>query len=161
MDSTTTTILAAKLLSTTLALTAAGYGLSSSQNAVPRLYQEPVRTSTSIFAHTFYTGAKFAVPTSIGSILASAYLAYVLPEQRALWATSAGLMLATMPWTRFVMFPGIFRLIAMSKDEKLCEESEGTREHIGLLKAWVAQNYVRAGAFFAGGVVGMWAVLRA
>lgn len=158
---TPTTILAAKFLSTTLALTAAGYGLNSSQNTVPRLYREPVRTGTAIFAHTFYTGATFAVPTSIGSILASSYLAYMLPEQRALWASAAGVILATMPLTRFVMFPGIFRLIAMSKDEKMCEESEGMREHVGLLKAWVGQNYLRASMFFAGGVVGMWAILTA
>lgn len=160
MDSTTA-ILTAKLLATALALTAAGYSFNSSQNAVPLLYREPIRTSTSIFARTFFAGATFAVPTSLGSVLASSYLAYALPSQRSLWATSAGLVLATMPLTRLVMWPGIMRLIAISRDEKLEEEVEGTGEHIGLLKAWVRQNYLRASLYFAGGMVGLWAVVTA
>lgn len=158
MDSQTP-IFAAKLISTTLALATSGYGFNSSQNTVPRFYQEPAKLSTSVFAHTFYTGAKFVVPTSIASIAASSYLAVVLPEQRALWATSAGLVLATLPLTRVVMYPGIQRLIAISEDTSLCEESEKSRQHVRLLKAWVGQNYFRASLFLAGGLVGMLAIL--
>jgi len=154
-------ILLAKFAATSLALVTAGYGINSSQNTLPRLYSEPARLSTSLFTHTFHAGAKFVLPASVTSMLASSYLAWALPEQRekALWAMSAGFVLSTLGWTRLVMYPGIMRLIAISEDSKLYEKAEGSREHIKLLKAWETQNYVRAGLFFAGGAVALWSGL--
>ncbi|KAM0707690.1 hypothetical protein Q7P35_004337 [Cladosporium inversicolor] len=154
-------LLAAKAISIPLALIASGYGICASHNIVPRLYPEPVGVATPIFAHVFYTGGSFVVPTALTSVLASAYLAYHLPRQRRLWTIAAGSTLLTLAWTRIVMIPGIDRLIAISLDAALQAKSEASGEHLPLLKAWVTQNYVRSAMFFVGGVSGLWASLTA
>jgi hypothetical protein len=151
--------LAAKAVAIPLSLIASGYGICASHNIVPRLYPEPVSVATPIFAHVFFTGGSFVVPTALTSVLASAYLAYSLPRQRRLWTIAAGSTLLTLVWTRIVMIPGINRLIAISLDAALQAKSEASGEHLPLLKAWVVQNYVRSAMFFVGGFAGLWASL--
>ena len=154
-------LLAAKAISVPLALIASGYSIAASQNILPRLYPEPVGVATPIFAHVFYAGGAFIVPTAVTSALASAYLAYTLPRQRRLWTLAATSTLLSLVLTRVVMLPGINRLIAISVDAGLQAKSEASGEHLRLLKAWVAQNYVRSAMFFAGGFAGLWASLTA
>jgi hypothetical protein len=143
-------LLVAKAVSIPLALIASGYGICASHNIVPRLYPEPVSVATPIFAHVFFTGGSFVVPTALTSVLASAYLAYSMPRQRRLWTIAAGSTLLTLAWTRFV-----------SLDAALQAKSEASGEHLPLLKAWVVQNYVRSAMFFVGGFAGLWASLTA
>lgn len=150
---------AARLTSIPLAFIAAGYGIMASHNVLPRLSQEKPQVSTPLFAHVFRAGGKFIVPTGLLSTAASAYLAYVLPEERQLWSTAALFTLGTLPWTRLVMFSGILRLIAISESEKEAHKCEGSGEHVYLMKRWMFQNYIRASMFGVAGFFGLWAVL--
>ncbi|KAM0723649.1 hypothetical protein Q7P37_000637 [Cladosporium fusiforme] len=154
-------LLSAKLISVPLAFIATGYGICASHNIVPRLYPEPVAIATPIFSHVFYTGGSFVVPAGLTSTLASAYLAWQIPSQRRLWTLAAVGTLATLPWTRLWMFPGIVRLIDISTDATLQAQSTASGEHIELLKQWVTQNYIRAAMFAVGGFSGLWASLTA
>ncbi|KAK6439425.1 hypothetical protein LTR95_004373 [Oleoguttula sp. CCFEE 5521] len=154
MDSPTA-LVTAKMIAIPLALTSAGYGFSASQNTVPRLYKEPAKTATSIFAHVFHTGGQFVVPSTLLSVASSAFLAYSIPRQRQVWGTVAVTTLAALPWTWVVMMPGIKRLLAISEDEKLQHKCGGSGEHTYLLKKWVGQNYVRASFFLIAGLIGL------
>lgn len=162
MDSSTA-LTSAKLISVPLTLMAAGYGICASHNIVPRLYPEPAGTATSIFTHVFYTGGSIVVPTGITSALASAYLAYNSSNssQRKLWIGAATGTLLTLPWTRLWMYPGIMRLIAISKDAALQSKSAASGEHVTLLRKWAVENYVRSAMFLAGGFAGLWASVAA
>jgi hypothetical protein len=150
---------AAKTTSISLAFIATGYGISASQNVLPRLYREKPQVSTPIFAHVFRAGGRFIVPTTLLSSAASLYLAYAIPEQRQLWTTVAISTLAGLPWTRLVMYKGIRRLIDISESEKECHKCEGSGEHVYLMERWTFQNYVRASMFALAGFSGLWAVL--
>lgn len=147
----------AQLLSTTSSLLVAGYTLGFSQNGVSELYDERPQISTPIFTRIFYAGGRVAAPLSISSLLSSAYLAYVIPEKRKLWATAAALILAIRFGTEYVMMPGIKRLIAISEDEEVQEKTEQTLEHRQLMIRWVKQNYLRSTAALVSGLVGLWA----
>nr|OQO11973.1 hypothetical protein B0A51_17083 [Rachicladosporium sp. CCFEE 5018] len=160
MDSPTA-LLTAKMIAIPLALTSAGYGINASQNTVPRLYKEPAKIATSIFAHVFHTGAYFVVPSTLLSVAASTFLAYSIPRQRQVWGTVAVMTLAALPWTRLVMMPGISRLLAISEDEAAQHKCGGSGEHTYLLKKWVGQNYIRASFFLIAGLTGLWASLEA
>lgn len=155
-----TLLTAAKLTSITLSLLTSGYGLFASQNILPRLLSESPRVSTPLFAHIFRAGGIFVVPLSMTSTAASAYLAYALPLERNAWGAAALAALATMPWTGLVMLPGITRLIEISRDEGLQGKSEGSGEHLGLLRAWTKQNYIRATMLMVAGLVGLANVVK-
>lgn len=69
---------------------------------------------------------------------------------------AAVLVVLSQPWTAVVMLGGIRRLLELSEGAgKVGTEAEVS----GLLRAWVGQNWVRAGVNCASGAVGLWAVL--
>lgn len=154
-----TTIQAAKLLSIPLAFGLAGYGVSTSQNCIPHLYDKPASISTSIFAHVFHDGATVVIPSAIVSAVASAYLAYTLPDERLLWTVASTTPIATLAYTSILMMPDIQRLLSISQSNVELEKVERNREHVALLKKWAAHNHVRAAMYFTGGMCGLLAVV--
>ena len=90
-------------------------------------------------------------------LLASAYLAYFIPEKRKLWIVAADMAIGELAWTRFVMFPGIQRISAISEDEKVQKKCEQTLEHRQLMTTWAKQNFVRTAFAIVGGMAGLWA----
>ena len=100
------------------------------------------------------------VPGAVISTLASGYLAYALPEQRVLFATAAGLVLCPPIFTRVVMNEGIKRLLEISRNAVEQQKAEQSGEVAKLLKAWVVQNWVRAGLSFGAGLVAFLAIHR-
>lgn len=159
---TSTAIHYAKLVSFPTAFFLSGYSLSYSQCTVPQLYDVRPQISTPIFKNVFYGGASVVVPGALLSSAASAFLAYAVPEHRRVWASAAAAVLFTQPWTALVMMPGIKRLLEISEANAAVQSKvEQTLEHRQLLKTWVAQNFLRAGLYFVGGLAGMYATLVA
>lgn len=154
-------IATAKLISIPTAFLLSGYMTSASQNSVPLLYNQPASVSTRIFDGVYHRGAALVIPGSIISAAASAYLAYVLPSQRTLHVANAALTVGVLPFTAAVMMKGIHRLMDVSKDATEQEKAGQSGEVLRLLKAWDAQNAVRAAMCFAGGIAGLWAVMTA
>lgn len=154
-----TAIQAAKLTSIPVAFVLAGYGYCASHNSVPQLYDKSPSISTPIFTQVYRVGAGVVVPGAALSAAASAYLAYAIPAQRALWAVASASTIGALPFTAIVMMPGIKRLIAMSESSAEQENTARTGEHVELLKKWAAQNYVRGSLFLMGAMIGLVAVV--
>lgn len=153
-------ILTANLLAIPVAFLTSGYLTSASQNPLPLLYTQPPSISTPIFAGVYYRGAALIIPTTLISSAAFAYLAYGIPAQRTVYSTAAAAVFVILPMTKIVMFPGIHRLIEISKQSGVEQEKAGqSGEVLRLLKVWNAQNCVRAAFTLAGGVAGLWAVM--
>lgn len=149
----------ALFLSPAAALFQAGYGLAFSQNAIPQLYDLPPHQSTPLFRRIFEAGGKIAVPMSLTSAAAAAYLARLCtsPTQRKMYIFAALFSILPMPYTGLVMMPGIKRLIAISESPEAQEKSEQDLEHRQLLRGWVIHNYVRTVMYVVGGGLGLWA----
>ena len=126
---------------------------------MPHIYDQPASMNTPIFSKVFHDGATVVAPSAIASAAASAYLAYTLPEERYLWTVAATTPLSTLAYTGLVMMPGIQRLLTISESSVEQEKVEKTKEHVDLLKAWTAHNYLRAALYFAGGMCGLVAVV--
>lgn len=120
----------------------------------------PPSVSTPIFAGVYYHGAAFVIPTALVSSAAYAYLAYSIPAERTIYAAAASAVLVNIPLTGIVMMPGIKRLIEVSKQGASEQAKAGqSGEVLRLLKAWNAQNVVRAVLTFAAGVAGLSAAM--
>lgn len=153
-------ILIAKLIAIPTAFLLTGYQSSFSQNTLPLIYNQPASVSTPIFSGVYYSGAAFVLPTNVLSTAAFAYLAYAIPAQRATYGAAGAAVFAILPWTIMIMSPGIDRLIAVSKGTAAEQQKAGENgEVVKLLKAWTAQNWVRVGMTFAGGVAGLYAAV--
>ncbi len=150
-----TIIQAVKLLDIPIAFGIAGYAFSASQVCMPLIYDKPASISVPMFAKFFSNGATVAIPSAVISVLASGYLAYSLPNQRLLWTVASTAPLCSLPYTGLVMAPGIQRLLTISESTVEQEKAEKSGEHVGLLKAWTAHNYVRAVLYFTGAMCGL------
>ncbi|KAF2164759.1 hypothetical protein M409DRAFT_24664 [Zasmidium cellare ATCC 36951] len=139
----------------------AGYSFAASQNTLPHLFALRPQTSIPIFTRVFHDGGKIAIPASLISGLMSLYVALwcTSSRQRVLFTLAGLCAWATAPWTGFVMWPGIKRLMEMEGDERAMEKSEQTLEHVQLLRAWVRGNWVRTGAYAVSGGLGLWAAV--
>ena len=155
MDSTPV-IFTVKLASIIPSLMLAGYTVAR-YGYISRLYDERPQISTSLFKTSFRHSGKWAVPMCQFMLLASAYLAYFIPEKRKLWIVAADMAIGELVWTRFAMFPGIQRIIAISEDEKVQKKCEQTLEHRQLMTTWAKQNFVRTAFAVVGGMAGLWA----
>jgi hypothetical protein len=83
-----------------------------SQNVIPHLYNQPAPITTPIFDKIFHKGGTTIMPIATVAIATNCYLAYQsdgLP--RRLHGTAAALIFASLPLTKFVMMPGISRII--------------------------------------------------
>lgn len=155
-----TAIQTAKLIAVPLPLILAGYSFTLSQNAVPALYDQSAEASTPVFKAISAAAGSIVVPGTLLSTAASAYLAYVLPDQRNLWTTAAAALFALTPYTALRVFPGSAnRLIKISGDKALQGKASANLEHRQLMQKWVRQNYVRVALMVIAGVAGLQATL--
>lgn len=153
--------IAAKLVAISTAFMMAGYGINASQSSVPMLYNQPTSVSLPLFTSIFYKGAAVMSPAAVISSGASAYLAYLYPQQRQMWATAGALVFAIGPFTQFVMLNGIHRLIHVSESSSVEQDkAQKSGEVLRLLKAWTMQNWMRVGLNFTGGFIGLWTALN-
>lgn len=150
-----------KLIAVPLPFVLAGYSLGFSQNSVPTLYDAPAHISTPAFKRIFTDGATVIVPSALISIASAGYLAYMIPEQRNIWATAAVACAIPGPWTTFVMGSGIKRLMEISGDKGKQAKATANLEARQLLIRWVKQNYVRAACFLVAGVAAVRGTLAA
>ncbi|KAK5175724.1 uncharacterized protein LTR77_000863 [Saxophila tyrrhenica] len=149
----------ATFLSFPPALILTGYTLSFSHSTVPALYDHKPQQTTPIF-RLLSTHSSALIPTlTLLSTSASAYLAYVLPEQRREWTTAAAAMFLTVPWRALMMGKGEKRLVEISKEERVRAKSEMTLEHRQLMIRWVKMNWVNVVLGAVSGVTGLMAVV--
>ena len=158
---TTTIATVAKITSISASFGLAGYSFCCSQNFLGGIlkYNPPAGISTQLFSHVFHEGGAVVLPASLLAATGAGYLAYTKPDQRAFWTTNAVCVLLPLPWTRLYMFPGIQRLLEISRSAIEQEKVTQSGEHIGLLKAWVWQNYMRAASHFVGGMAALLATV--
>lgn len=142
MDSATTTK-TLQALSTGVGLTFAGFSFAASYLAIEPIIALSPTESTSTFAYIFYEGGKFALPACIGGAAFNVACAVRLPRQRVRHSVAAALLLGVLAFTRIVMFPGITRMISISKMNAALAVTTAD-EVASLLRAWKWQNYARA-----------------
>lgn len=157
MDST----LAAQIISISSAFFLGSYNTTFSQNVIPHLYTLPASITAPIFDKIFHKGGQTIMPIATVAIAANCYLAYRSDDtsSRQLYGTAAALIFASLPLTRFVMMPGISRLIAVGRDISLQGDKRIDAEVVRLLKSWVAQNYFRGSLHLTAGLLGLFAAL--
>jgi hypothetical protein len=155
------TTLFTAMTSVTTNLLMSGYMFSASEVTLPLLYPLPASTTTPLFHGVYHRGAAMVIPGTLISTIASAYLAYNANATsiRNLYAASASIVFAMLPFTATVMMPGIHRLIHISSaDSKEQEKLQHSGEVTKLLKAWAFQNWVRVGMSAASGMLSLYAV---
>lgn len=108
----------ATLLGITSSFLLSGINIGTSLLFVPHLFTLPTETSTKIFDKLFDDGAKAVVPLAAASIASFAYLAYETPLRRSELAVAAGLVGATLVWTRVVVMPVNERLIEIARGKE-------------------------------------------
>jgi len=137
-----------------------GYSFASSQNFLPLIFDQPAKIAAPVFSGVFHRGGNVMIPLTSVTAAAFAYLAYRRPAQRVLYASASALTIGFLPWTRIVMYPGIQRLLEISKSSQVqMNAADASGETLSLLKAWYNQNYVRASMAFVGGMAGLFAAL--
>lgn len=169
MADTTSTALrsTASLVGITSTLIISGFNISTSYLFVPHLYKLDKQASARIFDRLYHDGLKAVVPLAAAGILSFSYLSYTSPSpspsyppvggvlgtgwgKRHAFAAAAGLVVATLAWTRVVIMPVNERLISIAREVGAKDKvSAGDVE--ALLRRWWWMNYVRgAGALVAG-----------
>lgn len=167
----TTALSTAQAIGIGFPFAASGFYFCSSFVAVPNLYSLPNTTSTPIFRNIFLTGSKAIVPLVAIPAVANAYLAYSAQKSGShiaggengnaglLYGASAVGILFPVIFTVAVMKKGINRLVTIGEAGAAEQEKVSRAAVRGLLEAWVAQNYVRAGVSLAAGVLSAVATL--
>ena len=153
MDNTSI-LRATSLVGFSSSLFLSGIYFTSSQVALPILYGLPVATSTAGFSTLYYRGFAVVGPLVALSSTCSGISAYLDSHKRVGYAIAGIATFATLPWTRFVMWNGIQRLLAISADVKLQEKVQ-VADVEKLLDQWGWMNFLRAGMAGVGGVVAL------
>ena len=153
MDNTTL-LRTTSLVGLTSSLFLSGIYFCSTQLALPLLSKLPIGTSTPRFAQLYHSGAAVVGPLVALSSLSFGTAAYLDSKKRTQYAIASAVVFASLPWTRFVMWSCIQRLIAISEDVKLQEKVSAT-EVEGLFGQWGWMNLVRSGMAGVGGVLGL------
>jgi hypothetical protein len=153
--------LVAQLVSISSAFFLGSYNTTFFQNVIPHLYTLPSSISAPLFDKIFHKGGQTIMPIATVAIAANCYLAYQSDDKssRQLHGTAAALIFASLPLTKFVMMPGISRLIAVGRDVTLQGDKRIDAEVVRLLKSWVAQNYFRGSLHLTAGLLGLFATL--
>lgn len=100
------------------------------------------------------------MPIATVAIAANCYLAYNSEgAERKLYGSAAVLVFASLPLTKFVMMPGISRLIEVGRSAALQGKSGVDAEVTQLLESWVKQNYFRGSLHLTAGLLGLFAAL--
>lgn len=154
------------LVGITSAMVLSGINIGTSLLFMPHLTALPIDTSAKIFDKLFHDGAKAVVPLAAASILSFTYLAYDTVPKRSEFAGAAGLVVATLLWTRVVVMPVNDRLIAIARGNAEARIGGGSRvagggrsEVEALLGSWKWMNYVRGFAALGAGLLALGAVL--
>jgi hypothetical protein len=157
MDSTTTTSLHA--LGVTASLILSGIATGSSLLTLPILYRLPSATAVDIWSEFFNRGFAIIVPLNIAGTAGLATAAYLDESKRKALATAAVLVVGTLAWTSIVMAGGINRLLLLNGNAAELQRA-GSSEVVDLLKAWSWQNGVRAVMYTAGGLLGLYELIK-
>jgi hypothetical protein len=157
MDSTLT----AQIISISSAFFLGSYNTTFSQNVIPHLYTLPASITAPIFDKIFHKGGQTIMPIATVAIAANCYLAYQSDDKssRQLYGTAAALIFASLPLTKFVMMPGISRIVAVGRDVGLQSGKGVDGEVVKLLKSWAFQNYFRGSLHLTAGLLGLFAAL--
>lgn len=154
------TTLTAQIISISSAFFLGSYNTTFSQNVIPHLCSLPSSISTPLFDKIFHKGGATIMPIATVAIAANCYLAYTSEgATRKLYGSAAALVFASLPLTKFVMMPGISRLIEVGRSVALQGKSGVDAEVTKLLKSWVAQNYFRGSLHLTAGLLGLFAAL--
>ena len=156
---TATTIRTFQVLGLTTSIFLSGVNIGASVLTLPILYTRPVSISTPIFHEFYVRGALTLVPLGIFSAACSAFVAYLLPSQRNIWAIVGVATISQTPWTLLAMKSTNDRLNAIAAS-KVEQEKASEEEVVGLLRRWAWLNVVRGMLPLVGGLSGVWAVLE-
>ncbi|POS73250.1 hypothetical protein DHEL01_v208356 [Diaporthe helianthi] len=148
-----------------------GFNMSTSYLFVPHMFRLDKQTSTRIFDRLYHDGLKVVVPLAATGILSFSYLAYTSPSpssvgvlgtslgKRPAFVLAAGLVVATLAWTRVVIMPINERLISIAREVGVGDKvSAGDVE--ALLRRWWWMNYVRGAGALVAGVLALAASLK-
>ncbi|KAI4263547.1 MAG: hypothetical protein L6R42_001316 [Xanthoria sp. 1 TBL-2021] len=147
-----------QLLGVTSSLILSGMNLGASLLTLPILYTRHPSVSTPVFHELYTRGALSLVPSGMFSAACSTFTAYLLPEQRKLWAIAAIATASQTPWTMLVMKNTNDRLNAIAGD-KMEQQKADKQEVVGLLKSWTWMNIGRGLLALGGGLAGLLAVM--
>ena len=151
------TIRTAQVLGLTSAMLLSGANISSSLLVIPIFSTRAPSISTPLFHEFYLRGAAILVPLGIFSGSCSTLVAYLLPEQRTIWAVAALAAFAQTPWTLLVMMGTNRKLIAIAESAVETEKvSQG--EVAALLGRWAWMNVVRGLFALVGGLSALWGV---
>ena len=132
---------------------------TTSSLVIPALFGLPINESTRIFADLYHNGKGVQIPLTVGSSFAYALAAYLTPEKRTELGVAGLLCIGTMAFTAAFMFGGIDELLNIrGMDGSQIQRVQKSTVN-GLLESWRQQNFVRAALSFAGGMLGLYAVI--
>ncbi|KAG6357168.1 hypothetical protein INS49_015045 [Diaporthe citri] len=171
----------ASLVGITSTLMLSGFNISTSTLFVPLMYKLDKQTSARMFDRLYHDGIKVVVPLAAAGITSFGYLAYTSPSpspspvggvgvgvgagvlgtglsKSLAFSVAAGLVVATLAWTRVVVMPVNERLISVAREVGAKDKvSAGDVE--ALLRRWWWMNYVRGAGALAAGVLALAASL--
>lgn len=164
----------ASLVGITSTLMLSGFNISTSHLFVPLMYRLDKQTSSRMFDRLYHDGIKVVVPLAAAGITSFSYLAYTSSSppssvggggvlgtglgRTPAFAVAAGLVVATLVWTRAVVMPVNEKLISVAREVGAKDRvSAGDVE--ALLRRWWWMNYVRGAGALAAGVLALAASL--
>ncbi|KAI7778995.1 hypothetical protein LA080_001425 [Diaporthe eres] len=169
----------ASLVGITSTFMLSGFNISTSTLFVPLMYKLDKQTSARMFDRMYHDGIKVVVPLAAAGITSFSYLAYTSPSPSPVggvgvgagagvlgtglskslaFSVAAGLVVATLAWTRVVVMPVNERLISVAREVGAKDKvSAGDVE--ALLRRWWWMNYVRGAGALAAGVLALAASL--
>lgn len=164
----------ASLVGITSTLMLSGFNISTSYLFVPLMYKLDKQISARMFDRLYHDGIKVVVPLAAAGITSFGYLAYTSPSpspspggagvlgtglsKGLAFSVAAGLVVATLAWTRVVVMPVNERLISVAREVGAKDKvSAGDVE--ALLRRWWWMNYVRGAGALAAGLLALAASL--
>lgn len=178
-DNTTPFRSTASLVGITSTILLSGFNISTSHLFVPLMYKLDKQTSARMFDRLYHDGIKVVVPLAAAGITSFGYLAYTSPApsnpavgndaaqsvlgtgllgRRSAFAIAAGLVVATLVWTRVVVMPVNERLISVAR-EVGAKDKVSAADVEALLRRWWWMNYVRGAGALAAGLLALAASL--
>lgn len=178
MADTTLVRSTASLVGITSTLLLSGFNISTSHLFVPLMYKLDKQVSARMFDRLYHDGIKVVVPLAAAGIISFGYLAYNSPSpspspaggvgagsvlrtglsKSLAFSVAAGLVVATLAWTRVVVMPVNERLISVAR-EVGAKDKVSAADVEALLRRWWWMNYVRGAGALAAGVLALAASL--